>query len=142
MDSEIQSKGGAHDDGAVRSMKCSADSMMSTAHIRIYSRCPACHNDTLMINKGRLLCTWHKCSDPTLIDRLGDHAERPPDDYTYASKQATNCAVCGQRKHTPLRNDEMGGYVCLTCIDRELEKLQAANPQNDRTERPARTTHE
>lgn len=108
----------------------SADTMLSTAYIRIYSRCPACHNDTLMINKGRLLCTWHKCSDPTLIDRLGDHAERPPDDYTYASKQATNCAVCGQRKHTPLRNDEMGGYVCLTCIDRELEKLQAANPQN------------
>jgi hypothetical protein len=110
--------------------------MLSSVHIRIYSRCPACHNDTLTINRGRLLCTWYQCSDPTLIDRLGDHAERPPDDYTYASKQETNCAVCGQRKHTPLRNDTMGGYVCLTCIDRELEKLQAANPQNDQAQRP------
>jgi len=45
-------------------------------------------------------------------------------DFTYPSKQATHCAVCGELKHTPLRNDEMGGYVCLTCIDRELERLQ------------------
>ena len=45
------------------------------------------------------------------------------DGFTYASKQSTNCAVCGQRKHTPLRNDAMGGYVCLTCIDRELVRL-------------------
>ena len=108
----------------------SADTMLSTAYIRIYSRCPACHNDTLIINRGRLLCTWYQCSDPTLIDRLGEYWERPPNDYTYASKQETNCAVCGQRKHTPLRNDTMGGYVCLTCIDRELERMQAANPQN------------
>ncbi len=96
----------------------------STVCIRIYSRCPACHNETLIINDGRLLCSWWKCSDPTLIDRLGDHAEKPPDDYTYASRQATSCAGCGLRKHTPLRNDEMGGYVCLTCIDKELIKLQ------------------
>ena len=39
-------------------------------------------------------------------------------------KQATTCAVCGEHKPTPLRNDEMGGYVCLTCIDKELTKLQ------------------
>ena len=25
-------------------------------------------------------------------------------------------------KHTPLRRDHMGGYVCLTCIDKELDK--------------------
>lgn len=97
---------------------------LSEVYIRIYSRCPACHNDTLTINKGRLLCTWHECSDPTLIDRLGEYKERPPDDYTYASKQATCCAVCHERKHTPLRNDTMGGYVCLTCIDKELSRLQ------------------
>ena len=42
-----------------------------------------------------------------------------------ASDQATACAVCGERKHTPIRNDAMGGYVCLTCIDRELERLQS-----------------
>ena len=48
-------------------------------------------------------------------------------EFTYASKQATACAVCGERKHTPLRNDAMGGYVCLTCIDRELVRLQSQN---------------
>ena len=50
----------------------------------------------------------------------------PPDDehpYTYASTQATNCAGCGEYKHTPLRIDAMGGYVCLTCIDRKLGTL-------------------
>jgi hypothetical protein len=44
-------------------------------------------------------------------------------DYTYASTQATKCARCGQYKHTPLRVDKMDGYVCLTCIDVELERL-------------------
>ncbi|WP_208449984.1 hypothetical protein [Burkholderia ambifaria] len=43
------------------------------------------------------------------------------DGFTYATKQATKCASCGEHKHTPLRIDWMGGYVCLTCIDRELE---------------------
>ena len=40
--------------------------------------------------------------------------------FTYASTQETECAVCGKRKHTPLRVDGMGGYVCLTCIDDKL----------------------
>ena len=44
-------------------------------------------------------------------------------------RQETNCAVCGDFRHTPLRNDRMGGYVCLTCIDRELRRLQSTqNP--------------
>jgi len=43
--------------------------------------------------------------------------------YTYASTQATMCASCGAHKHTPLRIDAMGGYVCLTCIDRKLGSL-------------------
>jgi hypothetical protein len=46
--------------------------------------------------------------------------ERP---YTYASTQATNCAGCGEYKHTPLRIDAMDGYVCLTCIDKKLGTL-------------------
>ncbi|WP_164462647.1 MULTISPECIES: hypothetical protein [Burkholderia] len=45
--------------------------------------------------------------------------------HTYASTQATNCASCGEHKHTPLRIDWMGGYVCLTCIDHELERFVA-----------------
>ena len=43
--------------------------------------------------------------------------------YTYASTQATTCACCGKHKHTPLRIDAMGGYVCLTCIDQKLGSL-------------------
>lgn len=43
--------------------------------------------------------------------------------YTYASTQATKCAGCGEYKHTPLRIDAMGGYVCLTCIDQKLGTL-------------------
>jgi len=43
--------------------------------------------------------------------------------YSYSSTQATNCAQCGQHKHTPLRIDAMGGYVCLTCIDQKLGSL-------------------
>ena len=42
---------------------------------------------------------------------------------TYSSTQATTCAGCGERKHTPLRIDAMGGYVCLTCIDKKLGSL-------------------
>ncbi|VWB94757.1 gp38 [Burkholderia aenigmatica] len=50
--------------------------------------------------------------------------------FTYATKQATACASCGEQKHTPLRVDRMGGYVCLTCIDRELERsLDLASDQ-------------
>ncbi|AOJ07623.1 hypothetical protein [Burkholderia mayonis] len=47
--------------------------------------------------------------------------------HTYASTQATNCARCGEHKHTPLRIDWMGGYVCLTCVDRELESRVPAD---------------
>lgn len=43
---------------------------------------------------------------------------------TYHSAQSTACAGCGKVKHTPLRQDEMGGYVCLTCIDKELTTLR------------------
>lgn len=40
---------------------------------RIYTRCPARHNDTLTVNDDQhLLCTWLKCPDPTLIDRIGE----------------------------------------------------------------------
>ena len=40
---------------------------------RIYTKCPACHNDTLTINDDKhLICTWHDCKDPTLIDRVSE----------------------------------------------------------------------
>ena len=47
----------------------------------------------------------------------------PVAEPTYTSTQATNCACCGKHKHTPLRIDAMGGYVCLTCIDQKLGSL-------------------
>lgn len=59
------------------------------------------------------------------IEKWNTRAETPSD-WTYASNQHTCCAGCGEDKHTPLRNDTMGGYVCLTCIDKELARLQAA----------------
>lgn len=37
--------------------------------------------------------------------------------------QATNCAGCGVFKYTPLRRSELGGYVCLTCIDKHINNL-------------------
>jgi hypothetical protein len=56
-------------------------------------------------------------------------AERELGALTYKSTQSTRCP-CGEVKHTPLRNDAMGGYACLTCIDKELsarlERAEAA----------------
>ncbi|KVD11634.1 hypothetical protein WI81_24390 [Burkholderia ubonensis] len=56
---------------------------------------------------------------------IASASERRP--ITYIGTQATNCASCGEHKHTPLRIDWMGGYVCLTCIDRELESRAPAD---------------
>lgn len=46
-----------------------------------------------------------------------------------STEQHTKCAVCGKDKHTPLRRDEMGGYVCLTCIEAKIDKLEERNAQ-------------
>lgn len=58
-------------------------------------------------------------------ERLQKEVDRHSE-YAYASRQSTSCACCGERKHTPLRVDQMGGYVCLTCIDGKLSDLFAA----------------
>ena len=49
---------------------------------------------------------------------------QPKIEPTYQSFQQTVCAGCGCLKHTPLRRDEMGGYVCLTCIDKRLDQME------------------
>jgi hypothetical protein len=36
-------------------------------------------------------------------------------------QQHTVCACCGEDRHTPLRRDHMGGYVCIRCIEKELD---------------------
>lgn len=42
-----------------------------------------------------------------------------------ANEGRTHCAGCGEYKYTPLRRDDMGGYVCLTCIDKKLDEYLA-----------------
>lgn len=37
-------------------------------------------------------------------------------------EQRTHCCGCGEYKVTPLRRDEFGGYICLTCIDKKLDE--------------------
>jgi hypothetical protein len=46
------------------------DTTALDAATRIYTRCPACKNDTITINDKHLLCTWIDCPDPTLIEHL------------------------------------------------------------------------
>ena len=49
-------------------------------------------------------------------------AEQQIATLTYKSTQHTDCAMCGADKHTPLRRDDLGGYVCLSCIDKQLSE--------------------
>ena len=42
----------------------------------------------------------------------------------------TKCVVCLEIKDTPLKRDEMGGYVCLTCIDKQLDLFQKLKEEN------------
>lgn len=79
-------------------------------------------------------CTYDDCGDSEgaqyydndkvyAAHKLITEALAEPEAYTYKSTQSTNCAGCGQDKHTPLRIDAMGGYVCLTCIDQKLGSI-------------------
>jgi hypothetical protein len=71
---------------------------------------------------------------PDLADASKQASKPAPavEQYSYASTQATNCARCGEHKHTPLRIDWMGGYVCLTCIDKQLEDAAPSVEQDER----------
>lgn len=42
-----------------------------------------------------------------------------------AHVKVETCASCGLRKPTPYRRDDMGGYVCLTCVETRLNKAEA-----------------
>ena len=66
-----------------------------------------------------------------LMDRA-TAAEARLAEQTYSSTQETECAGCGERKHTPLRRDHMGGYVCLTCIDTRLDEDEASLAEAER----------
>ena len=56
------------------------------------------------------------------VDRYVRAVDSVEDAISMPRKQAdrTKCAVCREYKPTPLRNDQLGGYVCLTCIDSAL----------------------
>lgn len=43
------------------------------------------------------------------------------------------CAVCGKRKHLPLKRGEMGGYVCLACVDAKLDEYAKASEIAEKT---------
>lgn len=30
----------------------------------------------------------------------------------------SNCAICKEFKVTPLRRDDLGGYICLSCFEK------------------------
>jgi hypothetical protein len=46
-----------------------------------------------------------------------DHLQRLLNAHT----KTQTCAHCGQVKPTPYRRDDLGGYVCLTCVERYLD---------------------
>ncbi|MGB4061565.1 MAG: hypothetical protein WBK26_15270 [Burkholderiaceae bacterium] len=66
---------------------------------------------------------WPAYGGRELAGALRAALAEPAVEPTYTSTQATTCASCGEHKHTPLRIDKMGGYVCLTCIDQKLGSL-------------------
>jgi hypothetical protein len=39
-----------------------------------------------------------------------------------AHVRTQQCAHCGEEKPTPYRRDDLGGYVCLTCVEKYLDK--------------------
>ena len=41
------------------------------------------------------------------------------------------CAVCGQEKLCPIKREEMGGYVCLSCIDNKLNEYLLERKKHD-----------
>lgn len=67
---------------------------------RIYTRCPACGNDTLTNNKGHLLCTWHVCPNPTAIENLSNQLLSALAAIEDFKKQITIvCALSGDVAH-------------------------------------------
>src|ERR1700741_473884 len=92
---------------------------------RVATSMPVCWTDYKNPEFADMISLGH--IDLSIIEAApqAPHVEPVGDDvpYTYASSQATKCAGCLEYKHTPLRIDAMGGYVCLTCIDKKLGSL-------------------
>lgn len=74
---------------------------------------------------------WYRKSLNVKVAESLRKLKNNPKPLTYYSSQATKCAGCMVHKHTPLRVDQMGGYVCLTCILNELLRLLAEESARD-----------
>lgn len=53
-----------------------------------------------------------------------------------ATTQSTICGICLVRKHTPVRNDSLGGYVCGGCLEQAYENATAENTKLREALRP------
>jgi hypothetical protein len=84
--------------------------------------CPHCKTDGWPTNDqhGKL---WH-LTPSVLCTAAHIWYLRGDTKTTWEREAKTSCASCGELKHCPLRRDEMGGYVCLTCIDKKLDEMQ------------------
>lgn len=85
-----------------------------------------------MSNEGRW-SNWFDITFNTWVPEPGVREVRNLYAAAPAQVQETNCARCGLKKHTPLRVDRMGGYVCLTCIDSALSAAEPVAAQETNT---------
>lgn len=102
---------------------------------RIYTRCPSCGNSTLTINKKHLLCTWHKCPNPTLIDECRSVLEAQADRAVETGKPAAPLISL----HDLVINRKMTNGQLLTMLKEErimvpaaFEKYVAQTPEGTR----------
>src|SRR5574343_566555 len=69
-------------------------------------------NEEFINNPSALAGRHYKGGSPLVLSASFAEASAAVP-LTYSSTQATNCAGCGERKHTPLRIDAMGGLAAL-----------------------------
>lgn len=78
---------------------------------RLYTRCPACLNDTLTVNKGRLLCTWYECKNPLAVEELIKHFI----DGRLGVVRKEMCRYCCKYVSDWVDPDWAGGRICREC---------------------------
>ena len=86
-----------------------------TAFPTSWKAMPATLTQAMRMAMAKAASEYWKCTGRNSPDVIYEAA------ISSAPQPSSACASCGEHKNTPLRIDWMGGYVCLTCIDRELE---------------------
>lgn len=86
---------------------------------RIFTRCPACGNDTLTVDDARhLVCTWLACPDPTLIDRAADIVTQfRQQEWDIAGLTADHAALRAKNARLKTDVEEKQRQVELHCLD-------------------------